>query len=302
MRSQRVRHDWKTELNWINLDQVRGLGICFYFQFLMFASNPGAGLEMKCDLRIVFPSNDSGSVVVETWRHPQGASGMLRCFLLALDWFPLPYSSWQLSSLLPGFPLGLYYYNGPASVLSPMPPLSPWSQLGPLSGTAWLPSENSMTCIVSVLCGCFLLGFWKNRGLFLSIRSTARRLWMLAKEVGWPLLVADPFKSAPTSVIVGPQVSLLPVSWEPIEQDQVWFGSKGKLYPLIKERGVVLFLLCSKVTQLHTCAFRFTFFSITVCHWIGECVQKSFSTRGQTDWKPPSQKTNQSDHVDHSFI
>ena len=76
---------------------------------------------------------------------------------------------------------------------------------------------------------------------------------MLAQEVGWPLFVADPFKSAPTSVIVDPQVSPLPVSWEPIEQDQVLFGSKGKLYPLIKERGVVLFLLCNKVTRLHTC-------------------------------------------------
>ena len=26
------------------------------------------------------------------------------------------------------------------------------------------------------------------------------------------------------------------------------------------------------------------------------------STRGQTDWKPPSQKTNQSDHMDHSLV
>ena len=28
----------------------------------------------------------------------------------------------------------------------------------------------------------------------------------------------------------------------------------------------------------------------------------SFSIRGQTDWKPQSQKTNQSDHMDHSFV
>ena len=28
----------------------------------------------------------------------------------------------------------------------------------------------------------------------------------------------------------------------------------------------------------------------------------SFSFRGQTDWKPQSQKTNQSDHMDHSLV
>ena len=28
----------------------------------------------------------------------------------------------------------------------------------------------------------------------------------------------------------------------------------------------------------------------------------SFSNRGQTDWKPQSQKTNQSDHMDHSLV
>ena len=28
----------------------------------------------------------------------------------------------------------------------------------------------------------------------------------------------------------------------------------------------------------------------------------SFSIRGQTDWKPPSQKTNQSNHMGHSFV
>ena len=28
----------------------------------------------------------------------------------------------------------------------------------------------------------------------------------------------------------------------------------------------------------------------------------SFSIRGQTDWKPQSQKTNQSDHMDHSLV
>ena len=36
------------------------MGICFYFQFLMFAPNAGTVLEMKYDHRIVFPSNDSG--------------------------------------------------------------------------------------------------------------------------------------------------------------------------------------------------------------------------------------------------
>ena len=28
----------------------------------------------------------------------------------------------------------------------------------------------------------------------------------------------------------------------------------------------------------------------------------TFSIRGQTDWKPQSQKTNQTDHMDHSYI
>ena len=28
----------------------------------------------------------------------------------------------------------------------------------------------------------------------------------------------------------------------------------------------------------------------------------SFSIRGQTEWKPQSQKTNQSDHIDHSLV
>ena len=52
------------QLNWINLDRARGLGICFYFQFLMFAPNAGAVLEMKYDLRIMFASSDSELVVV----------------------------------------------------------------------------------------------------------------------------------------------------------------------------------------------------------------------------------------------
>ena len=35
---------------------------------------------------------------------------------------------------------------------------------------------------------------------------------------------------------------------------------------------------------------------------LGSLSLLSFSIRGQTDWKPQSQKTNQSDHMDHSVV
>ena len=117
---------------------------------------------------------------------------------------------------------------------------------------------------------------------------------MLAQEVGWPVSGTDPLESASTSV-------LLPLSLEPIEQDQVWFGSKGKLYCLIKERRVVLFLLYSKVTQLHTyvqsCSYSFPLWFVT-----GYVSVYRNPPPGETDWKSQSQKTNQSDHMDHSLI
>ena len=42
--------------------------------------------------------------------------------------------------------------------------------------------------------------------------------------------------------------------------------------------------------------------SVSLSHQEASISLLTFSIRGQTDWKPQSQETNQSDHVDHSFV
>ena len=42
--------------------------------------------------------------------------------------------------------------------------------------------------------------------------------------------------------------------------------------------------------------------SVSLSHQEGFRSLLSFSIRGQTDWKPQSQKTNQSNHMDHSLV
>ena len=42
--------------------------------------------------------------------------------------------------------------------------------------------------------------------------------------------------------------------------------------------------------------------SVSLSHQEGSVSLFSFFIRGQTEWKPQSQTTNQSDHMDHSFI
>ena len=42
--------------------------------------------------------------------------------------------------------------------------------------------------------------------------------------------------------------------------------------------------------------------SVSLFHREASISLLSFSIRGQTDWKPPSQKTNQADHMDHSLV
>ena len=42
--------------------------------------------------------------------------------------------------------------------------------------------------------------------------------------------------------------------------------------------------------------------SVSLSHQENSISLLSFSIRGQADWKPQSQKTNQSDHVDHSLV
>ena len=44
------------------------------------------------------------------------------------------------------------------------------------------------------------------------------------------------------------------------------------------------------------------FFSVSLSHQEASISLLSFSLRGQTDLKPQSQKTNQSDHMDHSSV
>ena len=41
--------------------------------------------------------------------------------------------------------------------------------------------------------------------------------------------------------------------------------------------------------------------SVSLSHQLASISLLSFSVRGQTDWKQQSQKTNQSDHMDHSL-
>ena len=42
--------------------------------------------------------------------------------------------------------------------------------------------------------------------------------------------------------------------------------------------------------------------TVSLCHQEASISLLSFSIRGRTDWKPQSQKTNQSNHMDHSLI
>ena len=42
--------------------------------------------------------------------------------------------------------------------------------------------------------------------------------------------------------------------------------------------------------------------SLSLSHQEASISLLSFSNRGQTDWKPQPQKTNQSDHMDHSLL
>ena len=42
--------------------------------------------------------------------------------------------------------------------------------------------------------------------------------------------------------------------------------------------------------------------SVSLSHQEASISLLSFSIRGQTEWKPQSQKTNQSDHRDHSLV
>ena len=42
--------------------------------------------------------------------------------------------------------------------------------------------------------------------------------------------------------------------------------------------------------------------SVSLSHQEASISLLSFSIRGHTDWKPQSQKTNQSDHMDHSLV
>ena len=42
--------------------------------------------------------------------------------------------------------------------------------------------------------------------------------------------------------------------------------------------------------------------SVSLSHQEAFINLLSFSIRGQTEWKPQSQKTNQSDHMDHGLV
>ena len=42
--------------------------------------------------------------------------------------------------------------------------------------------------------------------------------------------------------------------------------------------------------------------SVSLSHQEASINLLSFSIRGQTEWKPQSQKTNQTDHIDHSLV
>ena len=42
--------------------------------------------------------------------------------------------------------------------------------------------------------------------------------------------------------------------------------------------------------------------SVSLCHQEASKSLLSFSIRGQTEWKPQSQKTNQTDHMNHSLV
>lgn len=102
------------------------------------------------------------------------------CWRVSLgSWFLLSYSSWQVSFLLPIFPLGSYFYNRSASVFLPFLCcfrscwVHFWDCLIPPSERTWL----ELFCSLSAS-WAFERRLWPFLHL---LRSTLRRLWMSAQ-------------------------------------------------------------------------------------------------------------------------
>lgn len=135
---------------------------------------------MKCNLRTAFPSSGSESVVPWIQRHSRNAEG----FPLAPDWFLLSYSSWQVSFLLPIFPLGSYFYNRSASVFLPF--LCCFrSLLGSFSGIVWFPRLKRTWLELLCSLSASSWAFEKTVPFSSPVRSTLRRLWMSAQVGSW---------------------------------------------------------------------------------------------------------------------
>lgn len=62
---------------------MTGRGIWFYFQFQRFTPNARALWEVTYDLKIAFPSDDSGSVIVDSDAFPEALELPKKGFPLA---------------------------------------------------------------------------------------------------------------------------------------------------------------------------------------------------------------------------
>ena len=112
----------------------------------------------------------------------------------------------------------------------------------------------------------------------------------------------------PTMVLLGSLVAQL-VKNPPSVQD-TWVQSLGWENPLEKGKATYSSILAWRIPwavksvglqrvrqDWATCTFTFS-----LSHREASVRLLSFSIRGQTDWKPQAQETNQSDHTDHSLV
>ena len=113
-------------------------------------------------------------------------------------------------------------------------------------------------------------------------------------------LMSQFFSSGDQSIGVSVSASVLPTN------TQDWFplGLSGLISLLSKGLSRVFSNTTVQKHQFFSTqlSFKTVSPSVNLCHQEASISPLSFSIRGQTDWKPQSQKTNRSYHMDHSLV
>lgn len=116
---------------------------------------------------------------------------MSKSFPLASDFLYL----FQLTGSLPAawIPLRIIFIEWVSLCLPPPPSSSGWSQLGSLSGTARFLGLKiawpALFLFCSVLFVCFLLGFWKDLGLFFPHLEYLEKALMSHRVGSWICMI-----------------------------------------------------------------------------------------------------------------